>query len=117
MCGRLTRDTESMGSMDPYLKLTIGARQERSRVHPDGGKFPQWNDEFNFAITTEDIVKFEVWDRNHVSSDSMVGEGAISIATVKERRDFEDWFDITFKGKASGSVRLGFKYTPDAATK
>jgi Ca2+-dependent lipid-binding protein len=75
LAGRLTRDTENVGSMDPYCKITIGTRQERSRVHADGGKFPQWNDEFDFTIVAEDIIKFEVWDRNHVSSDSIVGEG------------------------------------------
>jgi Ca2+-dependent lipid-binding protein len=69
--------------MDPYVIIAVGAQKERSRVHPDAGKFPQWNDEFTFRLTNEDIVKFEVWDRNHVSSDAMVGEGAVAIATIQ----------------------------------
>ena len=92
-CARLTRDVEGIGqSMDPYCKITIGARQERTKVHPDGGKFPQWSDSFTFSIVNEDIIKFEVWDRNHVSSDSIVGEGAFAMATVVAAGNLTEWY-------------------------
>jgi len=78
--------------MDPYVKITVGARQERTKVHPDGGKFPQWSDTFSFSIVNEDIIKFEVWDRNHVSADSIVGEGALSIATVAAAKNITEWY-------------------------
>ena len=80
--GRLTRDTEAVGTMDPYVKVTVGTRQERSKVHPDGGKFPQWSDAFTFSIVNEDIIKIECWNRNHVASDDLIGEGAIAMATI-----------------------------------
>ena len=66
-CARLSRDTAT-GSMSPYVIVTVGSNQERSKVHPSGGKFPQWSDNLKFPLKTEDIIKFEVWDRNHVSS-------------------------------------------------
>ena len=37
--GRLTHDTAT-GSMSPYIKITVGTRQERTNVHASGGKHP-----------------------------------------------------------------------------
>lgn len=78
--------------MDPYCKITIGASQERTKVHPNGGKFPQWSDSFTFSIVNEDIIKFEVWDRNHVFADAIVGQGAFAMATVVAAGNLTEWY-------------------------
>lgn len=31
---------------DPYVKLTIGGKTYKSKVHKSGGKTPSWNDTF-----------------------------------------------------------------------
>lgn len=47
----LTRDTEMVGKMDPYLELTIGGNQVHKTKTLDGaGKTPEWNEEFTFEV-------------------------------------------------------------------
>jgi Ca2+-dependent lipid-binding protein len=111
LCARLTRDVDSTGTMDPYIKISIGHTMQKSKVHKDGGKFPQWDFEFTHTLGSEDLVKFEVWDRNHIASDKVIGEGVLAISTIRVRGNFDDWFDMTFKGKPSGAVRFGFRWS------
>jgi hypothetical protein len=42
----LTRDTAAMGKMDPYVRLEQGPMRQRTPVHENGGKNPQWNHQF-----------------------------------------------------------------------
>lgn len=53
--GRLFRDTEAMGNMDPYIIFKVGETTQKTKVHSSGGKTPCWNDTitFNIGHTTE----------------------------------------------------------------
>ncbi len=44
--GRLLRDTEVFGKMDPYCLLEIRGQRFKTKVHESGGKNPHWTDEF-----------------------------------------------------------------------
>ena len=110
--GRLTRDTAT-GSMSPYIKVIVGTRQERTNVHADAGKYPQWENEFSFNIVNEDIVSFIACDRNHVSSDSVIGEGHVAIASIVAAGCITEWYEIKYKGKNAGQVQFTFAYTED----
>ena len=70
--------------MDPYIKFQVGVHQVCSKVHPAGGKYPKWEtDSFLFLITTEELVKFEVWDfNNNQAPDVQIGEGAIAMLNI-----------------------------------
>jgi hypothetical protein len=41
--GRLIRDTELLGEMDPFVKLQYGAEALLTNVISNGGKQPEWN--------------------------------------------------------------------------
>ena len=43
--GYLTRDTEALGKMDPFVEWQINNKKEsvcRSKTHEKGGKLPKW---------------------------------------------------------------------------
>jgi Ca2+-dependent lipid-binding protein len=42
--GRLFRDTETFGKMDPYCVISVKDKTFKTRVHQNGGKNPKWND-------------------------------------------------------------------------
>ena len=46
--GRLTRDVESFGKQDPYVKIVYLGTRYKTRVHENGGKTPVWNQAFDF---------------------------------------------------------------------
>lgn len=60
---KLTRDTELMGNMSPYITFTHNKKKLKSKVHDYGGKFPKWNQDFQFQIeSTGDEIFMRVWD-------------------------------------------------------
>jgi hypothetical protein len=44
--GKLIRDTEYMGTMDPYCTITFKEQKYKTKVNDNGGKTPKWTDEF-----------------------------------------------------------------------
>ena len=41
--GKLYRDTESIGKMDPFVEIEYENKKYRTRVNTEGGKLPVWN--------------------------------------------------------------------------
>lgn len=48
------------GKGAPYVLAKCGKYQQRGRSDAGGGKNPVWNEGFNFSITTEQAIVFEV---------------------------------------------------------
>ena len=44
--GKLTRDTEFLGSMSPYCTITFNDQKLKTKIHYSGGKTPKWENDF-----------------------------------------------------------------------
>jgi Ca2+-dependent lipid-binding protein len=42
--GKLLRDTEIIGKMDPFVTLEYSGKKYRTKVHESGGKLPKWQE-------------------------------------------------------------------------
>jgi len=112
LSGQLTQDTETFGKMYPYVKVVVGTQFQQTPPHKHGGKHPEWDTSLNFKHNSEDIIAFEVWDRD--SSNDFIGEGEIAFATVVNSNNrFNDWVDLKYKGKKAGRILVYVEYTPD----
>jgi Ca2+-dependent lipid-binding protein len=60
---KLTRDTEFLGNMSPYITLVFKQQKLKTKIRYDGGKTPKWNEDFQLEVTdpAEEIV-LRVWD-------------------------------------------------------
>jgi hypothetical protein len=59
----LSRDIETFGKMDPYVKVKAKGQNLRTRVLADAGKTAVWNQEFVFRIMDKaGECEVEVWD-------------------------------------------------------
>ena len=111
--GQLTRDTEIFGKMDPFCVVKIGMQEQRTRVHHDAGKFPQWQESFSFRIGSEDMVNFIVWEHDSASSNDLIGEGSISLASLKKTGRNSEYVQIFYKGKPAGKIYIETEWFPD----
>lgn len=41
--GKLSRDTETFGKMDPYCLVEYNGNKYKTITHKSGGKLPHWN--------------------------------------------------------------------------
>ena len=102
--GRLFRDTETFGKMDPYCILEIGGRKFKTRVHTGGGKNPKWGDTFEVVVSDlHEEIKFAIMDED-VTSDDTVGYGIVKISALCINHGVKDWFSITFQNKLAGQI-------------
>ena len=107
--GRNLAPKDKSGTSDPYLVLTLGDSKEATSVVPKTLN-PEWNQTFEFPITTADAALLEVicWDKDRFKKDYM-GEFDIVLeelfptsggtpggATMPEPR----WFKL--EGRRSG---------------
>lgn len=76
----LSRNTESLGKMDPYVICKINEVQKKTKAHNEGGKKPKWNEKlvFPFVEKVPSLVFLEIFDKD-IASDDLIGSGIISI--------------------------------------
>ena len=51
MDAQLTRDTEIMTKMDPYVIIKYAGKEFKTKVMSEAGKTPVWNQSFQFPVT------------------------------------------------------------------
>jgi len=110
---QLTRDTETFGKMDPYVKLNSRMQSFRTKTVNGGGKNPKWSAE-SFTIDVKyvgDDLAIQVFDEDP-GKDDLIGESLIKISALTVNGGIDEWYDIQYKGKKSGMVRLRSKWTP-----
>ena len=77
----LTRDTEWVGKMDPYIILKISGNQvHKTATKDDAGKEPVWNEEVQ-TIEVKNLgnsVEFIVFDEDNFSSDE-IGANTVTL--------------------------------------
>ena len=113
---RLTHDTDTFSRMDPYCTVKIGSQSQSTKVCEKGGKNPNWGTaSFSFRITSEDIVNIEVWDKDLISKNDLIGEGSLAIPTIiSGGPNCSLNCPLFYKGKAAGEVYLQFEWYSDA---
>lgn len=110
--GKLVRNTEYLGEMDPYCTLTFKNQKFKTKVHDNGGKKPVWNESFSIEVEspTEEIV-LRCWDLDLTSS-SPIGFATIKLSSLMINCGIEDWFPIIFENKTAGEIFIRSKFEP-----
>ena len=115
---QLTRDTEMIGKMDPYVEFKIGGQKVyKTAVLDEAGKTPQWNEEFDYEVKDMSLeVNFVVSDEDW-GTDDIVGEGTISLADLCKEGGTDQSWPIAFKGEDAGTVRIASTFVDFNAAK
>ena len=111
---RLTHDTEFIDRMAPYCVIKIGSQFQSTNVCNNGGKNPSWSKaSLSFRITIEDLVNVEVWDKDLISKNDLIGQGSLALYSIVSRGPIlsENCY-LTYKGVQAGFVNLVFEWYP-----
>ena len=73
----LTKDTDWIGKMDPYVVCQISGEKHRTKTHKGGGKKPQWMDTLTFN-TQGSVMSVSLYD-DDFGKDDFIGEGSIQL--------------------------------------
>ena len=99
---KLTRDTEVMGSMSPYVTLVFKGKKYKSRTMNYAGKTPKWQQKFTFEINSADEeIMIRVWDQDLTTSDA-VGFMKHKMSSFIINMGVDAWFDIMYENNVAG---------------
>ena len=112
---RLTRDTETFGKMDPYVKISSRQQQFKTNVKNGAGKTPIWNQTFNIDVKyIGDDLHLEVFDED-VGADDKIGEASFKLSALCANNGIDEWFSVAYKGRQAGQVHLKSVFKPVGA--
>ena len=114
--GKLTRDVETFGKMDPYVICLYLGQKFKTTIHEDGGKTPVWNHTFEIKIgSVQDDMQFYVKD-NDVIGAKEIGSAIIKASSLCINNGVRDWFTFYYEGKDVGQIMMESKFTPAAGS-
>ncbi|CAG8634886.1 3811_t:CDS:2 [Funneliformis caledonium] len=107
------KDEDKLGKSDPYVKLMIEGKKEQTTVK-SGDLNPTYNEEFLFDIDGEKSLKLEVWDKDHIGKDDLIGKNDVKLSHAISKGSEDIW--VTMRehtiGRSRGEVHLKLEFTP-----
>ena len=98
--------------MDPYITIETRMQKLKTKTMQGAGKTPKWDQMFDIDVKyIGDDMKVQCWDEDVTSSD-LIGETTIKLSALCVNGGLDEWYNISFKGKQSGSVHLKGQWTP-----
>jgi Ca2+-binding EF-hand superfamily protein len=77
------------GRANPFVKLKLGDKEFTTHPHKNGGKNPEWKEDFEFDITTESDLELEVIDKEVIGDDKFMGCARVGILDWIALRSYE----------------------------
>jgi len=114
LSAKLTHGTEFFGKMDPLVKVIVGSHVQRTPAMRRGHKNPNWDTELSLRRTGEDVIRFEVWDKDIISKNDLIGSGELLFSKIFQSGGvFKDWVPLFYKNKSAGDLLVSIEFIPD----
>jgi len=108
---KLTRNTEVLGKMDPYVKVIVGDKKAKGAVCQDGGKTPTWKDTISIHRSFEPVCYIEVYDKDKLTADDIIGVGQIDLNALQPGTNKATWYPLFHKQKSAGEIKIEIEWT------
>lgn len=72
---------DRIGKCDGYVVLAVGSQRSQTNVKRNN-KNPVWNETFVFEASPADSVLIEVWDKDVLTKDDLLGREIITVASL-----------------------------------
>jgi len=82
------------GRADPYVKIKLGDNEFITKPHKNGGKNPEWKEEFEFEITSERELEIEVMDKEVIGEDKFMAFARIGILDWVAQGNYEGAIEL-----------------------
>jgi len=75
---------------------------------------PTWTGELSFRLNGADVIHFEVWNKETLTKDDLIGTGSLFVSTFANKGFFNEWIPLTFEGKPAGEILVEVQFFPDS---
>ncbi|KAG5358054.1 Ingression protein [Yarrowia sp. B02] len=115
--GRNLPNRRTLGKQNPYCIARIAHEAKSSPPDIRGGQIPKWDHEVRFNLrdnSEQKQLKLTVLDKND-SKPELIGDTVLDLQPVFDsnpRDGFDQWHELTYKGKYAGEVYLEMTFYP-----
>ena len=100
---RLTRDTNTVTTMDPYLKLKVRMQEFKTKTRQNEGKNPRWEEMFEVKVDyIGDDIEFEMLTENSIASDKRIGTLRVKLSAMCVTKGVDDWCGLHYNYQVVG---------------
>ncbi|KAL3498795.1 hypothetical protein ACH5RR_041527 [Cinchona calisaya] len=114
-------NTDFLNNMDPYVIIKYRTQEQKSSVASGMGSEPEWNETFQFTISSESDVPellIKILDSDTGSADDFVGEAKIPIEPVFIEGSIPtSTYNVVKDEEFKGEIRVGLTFTPEEGYK
>ena len=85
----------------------------KTKVCNDGGKEPQFGDEFVFDVKyIGDDFTMRIMNKNMMMSDDTLGTATIKVSSLCAAGGIDDWWQVDYKGNNGGKIHFKCEWIP-----
>ncbi|GBB94765.1 hypothetical protein RclHR1_02410011 [Rhizophagus clarus] len=109
------KNEDFIGKSDPYVKLILDKGNIQVTKIKDNDLNPKFNEKFTFNVNDQKKLKVQIWDKDTIGSDDLIGEDDIDLSEVISKNYVDAWFDLTkgiFGFRSRGEVHLIMEFIP-----
>lgn len=107
------KDTEFIGKSDPYVILSIGKEQRKSKVAKDQPETPVWNETLSLPVVDTDAdaeLLIRILNDDRLGRDEEMGRVVIPVSLVYGGGYSASVFPLELKGKPHGEIQLSLSF-------
>jgi hypothetical protein len=94
-----------LGKASPFVQIKIGDREMKTNVAKQEGRNPQWDQSYDFQITTEKEVEVEIFDEHEPGHIFSMGKARSGILDWMAQGQYEGSIDLLDKdGQICGEL-------------
>ncbi|CAB4429154.1 unnamed protein product [Rhizophagus irregularis] len=109
------KDEDFIGKSDPYVKFILDKNNFLSTTTKNNDLNPKFNEKFIFNVDGHKKIGVQVWDKDSVGHDDLIGEDEIDLSEVISKNYVDAWFDLTkgiFGFRSKGEIHLLMEFVP-----
>ena len=100
---QLNKDKDTFGKQDPYVKIQTAQGEQRTRVHNNGGKNPNWGDVFTIPMNSP--ITLSVWDKD-VGADDLIGTAVIQPQNLMSMGNAPSFHPLFHHNNNAGQIQV-----------
>ena len=92
--------------MSPYCYFYSSNKKRCFKLAPlkNGGKNPEWEDNIQIEVCDENVILIEAISKHELGSDSMIGEGVLSLKNINLGITKNNSIKLFYKGIDAGEL-------------
>jgi Ca2+-dependent lipid-binding protein len=105
------KDTELIGKSDPYVVVSVGKTERKSKPAKDQAETPAWNETFSLPVLDTDTeLLVRILNDDTMGRDEEMGHAVVPLSLIHGGSHSASTFPLELKGKPHGEIKMSLSF-------